>query len=44
MPILVDGEVVAVIDVDCSVFNGFDEVDALALNDMAEMLAKGCDW
>lgn len=44
MPLLVDGEVVAVLDVDCAVLSGFDEEDALALYELAELLAKGCDW
>ncbi|KFY96360.1 hypothetical protein V500_02499 [Pseudogymnoascus sp. VKM F-4518 (FW-2643)] len=44
VPLLVDGEVVAVLDVDCAVLSGFDEEDALALYELAELLAKGCDW
>ncbi|KFY98481.1 hypothetical protein V498_01419 [Pseudogymnoascus sp. VKM F-4517 (FW-2822)] len=43
VPLLVDGEVVAVLDVDCAVLSGFDEEDALALYELAELLAKGCD-
>ncbi|OBT61795.1 hypothetical protein VE03_08773 [Pseudogymnoascus sp. 23342-1-I1] len=44
VPLLVEGEVVAVLDVDCAVLSGFDEEDALALYELAELLAKGCDW
>lgn len=38
------GKVVAIIDVDCAVLNGFDEVDQLWLERIAELLAKSCDW
>lgn len=41
---MVDGEVKAVIDVDCAVEAGFDEEDALFVNELAELLGKGCDW
>ena len=51
VPILVKGEsgsgeekVVGVLDVDCEVMSGFEEEDALFLNDVAELLAVGCDW
>lgn len=41
-----DGEkkVVAIIDIDCAVVNGFDEVDRKNLETLAELLGKGCDW
>ncbi|KAI5927472.1 GAF domain-like protein [Camillea tinctor] len=35
---------VAIIDVDCADLNGFDEVDKKYLEQLAELLAKGCDW
>jgi L-methionine (R)-S-oxide reductase len=38
------GEVVAIIDVDCMVKNGFDEVDKRALEELAEVLGRSCDW
>ncbi|KAM0285675.1 hypothetical protein ACHAQH_001381 [Verticillium albo-atrum] len=38
------GEVVAIIDVDCAVLDGFDEVDREWLERLAVLLAKGCDW
>jgi L-methionine (R)-S-oxide reductase len=44
VPILVDDEVKGVIDVDCAVLEGFGEEDAIALYELAELLAKGCDW
>lgn len=49
VPILVKGKngeekVVGVLDVDCEVLSGFEEEDALFLNDVAELLAAGCDW
>lgn len=37
-------KVVAIIDVDCAVENGFDEVDARYLGELAELLARNCDW
>ncbi|KEZ40707.1 hypothetical protein SAPIO_CDS8646 [Scedosporium apiospermum] len=37
-------KVVAIIDVDCAVENGFDEVDAKYLGELAELLARSCDW
>lgn len=48
VPIVVEGEagkkVVAIIDVDCAVVNGFDEVDSKYLGELAALLARGCDW
>lgn len=35
---------VAVIDVDCAVVGGFDEVDEQGLRRLAELLAESCDW
>jgi len=35
---------VAVIDVDCAEPDGFDEVDRLYLEKLAELLGKSCDW
>lgn len=39
-----EGKVVAIIDVDCAVVSGFDEVDERALEELARLLAEGCDW
>lgn len=36
--------VVAVLDVDCTVENGFDEVDEEWLGRLAALLAGCCDW
>lgn len=40
----VENKVVAIIDVDCAVANGFDEVDRRWLEQLAIVLGKGCDW
>ncbi|KAH7148717.1 GAF domain-like protein [Dactylonectria macrodidyma] len=51
VPIVVDqpggeGEkkVVAIIDIDCAVLDGFDDVDKARLEALAVLLAKSCDW
>ena len=48
VPIIVESDagkkVVAIIDIDCAVVNGFDEVDTRYLSELAELLAKSCDW
>jgi L-methionine (R)-S-oxide reductase len=44
VPIVVSGKVVAIVDIDCAVLNGFDEVDARYLGKLGELLAKSCDW
>lgn len=44
VPIVVDGKVVAIIDVDCAELNGFDEVDREWLEKLAGLLGRGCDW
>ncbi|KAG9244764.1 GAF domain-like protein [Calycina marina] len=44
VPIIVDGEVKAIIDVDCAVKSGFDEVDQLWLEKLAALLAESCEW
>lgn len=40
----VDKKVVAIIDVDCAVADGFDELDRRWLEDLAGVLGRGCDW
>jgi len=35
---------VAVIDIDCPVKNGFDETDALYLEQLANLIGSGSDW
>jgi putative methionine-R-sulfoxide reductase with GAF domain len=44
VPIVVSGKVVAIIDIDCAVLGGFDEIDQLWLEKLAGLLAKACTW
>jgi L-methionine (R)-S-oxide reductase len=48
VPIVADQDgqekVVAIIDIDCAVLNGFDDVDQKNLEDLAALLGKSCDW
>lgn len=44
VPIIVEEKVAAIIDIDCKVKNGFDEVDKLWLERLAELLGSACDW
>ncbi|GAB7365655.1 hypothetical protein MBLNU230_g6996t1 [Neophaeotheca triangularis] len=44
VPIIKNGKVVAIIDIDCAVLGGFDEEDQRQLEALAELLAQGCDW
>ncbi|RAK74464.1 GAF domain-containing protein [Aspergillus fijiensis CBS 313.89] len=44
VPILVGGETVAIIDVDCTEPSGFDETDKKYLEELAGLLAECCDW
>lgn len=44
MPVIVKGKLVAIIDVDCAVVEGFDEVDRLWLERLAKLLGEACDW
>lgn len=37
-------QVLAIIDIDCAVENGFDEEDRLKLEELASVLAETCDW
>ena len=34
----------AVIDIDCGVVEGFDEVDEAGLEKLAALIARSCDW
>lgn len=38
------GQTVAIIDIDCTEPNGFDEVDQKFLEQLATLLAESCDW
>jgi len=42
--VVVNGAVKAIIDVDCSVKSGFDEVDQIWLEKLADLLGKACEW
>ena len=44
VPIVVGGETVAIIDVDCTLENGFDEVDKAGLERLAGLIGGCCDW
>ncbi|KAJ5680632.1 hypothetical protein N7536_011771 [Penicillium majusculum] len=44
VPILVNGETVAIIDIDCTEPSGFDEEDKKYLEKLAAFLAENCDW
>lgn len=44
MPIVRDGSVVGVIDLDCEELDGFDEVDQRYLEQLAGVLASSLDW
>lgn len=37
-------QVVGVIDIDCAEQAGFDHVDQLGLEALAQLLANSCDW
>jgi len=38
------GRVVGIIDIDCRVDSGFDEVDRVWLERLAVLIGRGCDW
>lgn len=38
------GKLVAIIDIDCAVLDGFDETDKRHLEKLAELLGRSCDW
>ncbi|KAH8599101.1 GAF domain-like protein [Bisporella sp. PMI_857] len=44
VPVLKDGKTVAIIDIDCALKGGFDEVDKRWLEKLALVLSEGCDW
>jgi L-methionine (R)-S-oxide reductase len=44
VPIVCDGRLVGVLDLDSPSLGRFDEVDAAGLEQVAAMLAAGCDW
>ncbi|RJE26810.1 GAF domain nucleotide-binding protein [Aspergillus sclerotialis] len=44
VPIIVGDETVAILDIDCTETAGFDDVDKKYLEELAVILAEGCDW
>ena len=44
VPIIVKDDLVGIIDIDCAVIDGFDEVDRKYLEQLAELLGRSCDW
>ncbi|KAJ5167798.1 Free methionine-R-sulfoxide reductase [Penicillium canariense] len=44
VPIVIRGETVAIIDIDCTLPSGFDDEDQKYLEKLAELLAESCDW
>ncbi|KAK0719659.1 GAF domain-like protein [Lasiosphaeris hirsuta] len=45
VPIVIENKgVVSIIDVDCAVPGGFDDVDRVWLEKLAELVGKSCDW
>ncbi|KAL4894406.1 GAF domain-like protein [Aspergillus ambiguus] len=44
VPILVGGETVAIIDIDCTETDGFNKEDEKYLEELAALLAESCDW
>ncbi|KAG9069705.1 hypothetical protein KI688_009027 [Linnemannia hyalina] len=44
VPLVLDGRVIGVLDLDCEVTEGFDEVDQAGLEVVAKYLVQACDW
>ncbi|KAF9909621.1 hypothetical protein EC991_008279 [Linnemannia zychae] len=44
VPLVLDGRVIGVLDLDCEVTEGFDEVDQAGLEVIAKYLVEACDW
>ncbi|KAF8976269.1 hypothetical protein BGZ46_008404 [Entomortierella lignicola] len=44
IPLILDGRVIGVLDLDCEVVEGFDEVDQAGLEAVAKILVGACDW
>ncbi|KAL2793878.1 GAF domain-like protein [Aspergillus keveii] len=44
VPILYNGETVAIIDIDCAVPDGFDDEDKKYLEELSALLSESCDW
>ncbi|KAG0255758.1 hypothetical protein BGZ95_005682, partial [Linnemannia exigua] len=44
VPLVLDGRVIGVLDLDCEVTEGFDEIDQAGLEVVAKYLVQACDW
>lgn len=44
VPVVVDGKVMGVLDIDCLAKNGFDEEDKKYLELLAQAIATSCKW
>ena len=44
VPVVLSEEIMAIIDVDCAVVGGFDDVDVRGLERLAALLCDACDW
>jgi L-methionine (R)-S-oxide reductase len=44
VPITKNGQVVAIIDLDCAQISGFGEEDKLGIQELASVLSEACDW
>jgi len=44
VPILKEGKVVAIIDIDCGEIDGFDVIDEEGLQRLATTIGESCDW
>ncbi|KAF9114632.1 hypothetical protein BGX27_010297 [Mortierella sp. AM989] len=44
VPLILDGRVIGVLDLDCEVTEGFDEIDQAGLEVVAKILVAACDW
>lgn len=44
IPMILDGKVLGVLDIDSAELERFDETDATYLQKIAELVVRGCDW
>lgn len=44
VPLVVDGQLIGVLDIDSPIKNRFDEEDQIYMEEIAEMVAKGSNW
>lgn len=43
-PLVLDGECIGVLDLDCVAVDGFDEEDRAGLEHIAELIVRSCTW